>query len=265
MPLVRDVAVCLRVSPYSESSQIVTLFTREHGRLRLIAKGAVRRTKAGKSKFDGGLDLLDSGDAVFSHAPEKDLSLLTEWRLRDGHLALRNDLRATYLGLFAGEVIDRLIEEHDAHPKLFDQLERLLVRLPDTTVRESVFLAFLLNVLRQTGVLPDLARCVGGMPAEQADRVGFSPKLARLVCGDQVDETPDALDLPRPSLDALLSLLRLARTGGELPAVTREAAEPALRVLVVHIQEQTGQRLRLARYIVGNPASPSFGRGRAHH
>src|SRR5688500_6513039 len=94
MPLVRDQAVCLRVMPYSETSQILSLFTREHGRVRLIAKGATRRTKAGKSKFDGGLDLLDSGDAVFSFAPERDLSILAEWRLRDGHLGLRRDLRA---------------------------------------------------------------------------------------------------------------------------------------------------------------------------
>ena len=48
-------------------------FAREHGVIRLIAKGAHRRTKAGASKFDGGIDLLDLGDAVFSHAPEREL------------------------------------------------------------------------------------------------------------------------------------------------------------------------------------------------
>lgn len=251
MPLVRDSAVCLRVSPYSESSQIVTLFCREYGRIRLIAKGALRRTKAGKSKFDGGLDLLDSGLAIFSHAPEKDLSLLTEWQLRDGHLALRKNLRATYLGLYAGELIDRLIEEHDAHPKLFDQFERLLLRLPGDDVRESVSLAFQLNLLRQTGVLPDFSRCIGGATPSRARQLAFVPSESRLACDDEVDAHRDAIELPREALDAIVSLLRLARTGGDLPRLTRDQTDPANAVLAAHVREQTGQRLRLARYVLG--------------
>ena len=89
MPLVTDRSICLRKTEYSETSQILTLFTREHGLLRVIAKGAHRRTKAGASKFDGGVDLLDIGSAVFSHDLAKDLSTLCEWGLREGHLALR--------------------------------------------------------------------------------------------------------------------------------------------------------------------------------
>ena len=250
MPLVRDQAVCLRVSPFSETSQIVTLLTREHGRLRLIAKGARRQTKAGKGKFDGGLDLLDSGDAVFSHSLERDLSLLTEWRLRDGHRDLRGDLRATYLGLYAGELIDRLIEEHDAHPKLFDQLERLLSRLANAATREAVFLAFQLNLLRQTGLLPDFARCLGGTAPQAAGRLAFSPRQARLVCDDAIDEMPDAIPVGKPAITAIQSLLRLARGGGGLPEVTRDQADAANRLLAAHVQEQTGSRLRLARYVL---------------
>ena len=251
MPLVRDQAVCLRVMPYSETSQILSLFTRDHGRVRLIAKGATRRTKAGKSKFDGGLDLLDSGDAVFSFAPERDLSILAEWRLRDGHLGLRRELRALYLGLFAGELIERLVEEHDAHPKLFEQLERLLVRLAEPEAREAVSLAFSLNLLRQTGLLPDFARCQGGESPRQAQRLGFSPRLARLVCDEAVESTPDAIPLPPPALEAITALLRLARGGGSLPALGRSQVDPANRLLVAHVQEQTGSRLKLARYVLG--------------
>src|SRR5687767_3033671 len=123
MALVHDRCVCLRRTAYSETSQILTLFSREHGILRAIAKGAHRRTKAGASKFDGGVDLLDGGDAVFIHDAAKELSTLTEWNLREGHLGLRNTLRGMYLGLYAGELVSRLFEEHDPHPELFDRLE----------------------------------------------------------------------------------------------------------------------------------------------
>ena len=250
MPLVTDQAICLRVTPFSETSQIVTLLTRQYGRVRMIAKGARRTTKAGKGKYDGGLDLLDAGDATFSHAPEKDLSLMTEWRLTDGHLDLRHDGRALWLGLYAAELVDRLIEEHDAHPRLFDQLQRLLVRLADAPAREAVALAFQLNLLRQTGVLPDFTRCADGRPAAAAGRVAFSPRMAQVVCDGQVDEVPDAVALPRVALEAILTLMRLARGGGTLPPLGRDATDAANRVLIAHVQEQTGSRLRLARYVL---------------
>ncbi len=249
MPLASDQAVCLRVSPFSETSQIVTLFTREHGRLRLIAKGARRHTKSGKSKFDGGLDLLDGGDAVFSFAPERELAILIEWRLRDRHQPLREALRPLYLGLFAAELVERLLEEQDPNPKLFDQLQRLLVRLSEPKAREAVSLAFCLNLLRQVGVLPDFSRCEGAPSPQQSRHLGFSPGLSRLVCDDRLVETPDAVPLPHAALGAMTSLLRLARAGGPLPTLEQSQVDPAYRVLVAHIQEQTGTRLKSARYV----------------
>src|SRR3954468_5679911 len=148
MALTRDRCLCLRKVEYSETSQIVTLFGRGHGLMRLIAKGAHRRTKAGASKFDGGLDLLDLGDAVFSLRLEKDLATLTEWSLRDGHLELRGDLRALYLGQYAAEVVGHLIEEHDPHAQLFDRFAQTLTALAEPT-REELFLAFQLDLFRE--------------------------------------------------------------------------------------------------------------------
>ena len=252
MPLVTDQAICLRVTPFSETSQVVTLFTREYGRLRLVAKGARRRTKAGKGSFDGGLDLLDGGDATFSHTPEKDLSLLTAWRLTDAHAPLRQHGRAIWLGLYAAELVDRLIEEHDAHPRLFDGLVRLLARLADASAREAVMLAFQLNLLRQTGVLPDFGRCAGGGSPAGAERLAFSPTLAQLVRDDRIEQVADATPVPRVAVEAIVGLLRLARAGGELPRLTRTQTDPANRLLALHVQHQIGARLRVARYILSD-------------
>src|SRR5512146_3135762 len=101
MSLVQDRCICLRKVEYSETSQILTLFGRAHGLVRVIAKGAHRTTKAGASKFGGGVDLLDVAHAVFTDRPERDLSMLTEWKLREGHLELRTSLRGLYLGFYA--------------------------------------------------------------------------------------------------------------------------------------------------------------------
>src|ERR1700753_755435 len=150
MALAADRCICLRKFEYSETSQILTLFARTHGLLRVIAKGAHRKTKAGASKFGGGIDLLETGQAVFTNAPEKDLAILTEWQLLDGRLELRRDLRNVYLGLYCAELASMLIEEHDPHPDLFDRLEQALTDLATTKVEEA-FLAFEIDLLREAG------------------------------------------------------------------------------------------------------------------
>src|SRR4051812_19194600 len=123
MPMVSDRCICLRKVEYSETSQILLLFARGHGLCRVIAKGAHRKTKAGSSKFGGGVDLLDLGNAVFTLDSGRDLGTLCEWTLTEGHLELRKNLRGLYLGQYAAELVSMLIEEHDPHEELFDRLE----------------------------------------------------------------------------------------------------------------------------------------------
>src|SRR5215467_10391919 len=159
MALTPDRCICLRKFEYSETSQILTLFAREHGLLRVIAKGAHRKTKAGASKFGGGIDLLDTGNAVFTHAPERELATLTEWQLLDGHLELRRNLRSVYAGLFCAELLSMLFEEHDPHSELFDRLDQTLVDLATPKIEETL-LAFELDVLRESGYLPEIETCV---------------------------------------------------------------------------------------------------------
>src|SRR5205085_10975110 len=108
MALASDRCICLRKFEYSETSQILTLFSHSHGLLRVMAKGAHRKTKAGASKFGGGIDLLDLGEAVFTDQPEKELATLTEWELPEGHLPLRRSLRPLYIGFYAAELTSLL-------------------------------------------------------------------------------------------------------------------------------------------------------------
>ncbi len=129
MAIAHDRCICVGKAEYSETSQILSLLGRAHGLVRVIAKGAHRRSKAGSSKFDGGIDLLDVGDAVGLFDPGRDLGTLTEWGLRQGHLKLRGNLRGIYLGQYAAELICTFLEEHDPHADLFDRFEDVLNEL----------------------------------------------------------------------------------------------------------------------------------------
>jgi DNA repair protein RecO (recombination protein O) len=260
MPLARDRCVCLRKLDYSETSQILLLFGREHGLLRVIAKGAHRRTKAGASKFDGGLDLLDVGDAVFTFDPAKDLNILTEWGLREGHLELRRSLRAMYLAQYAAELIALLFEEHDAHPALWDRLVQSLPELA-TPRAEETFLAFQLDLLRESGYLPGLTSCGEcGRPAGagEQDQPYFSPARGGVVCRNCEGAVPDRMSVDLRLLRLVQGVLLLPRDGNgggmpqRLPRLTRHQTDPINRLLADHVQHTLGRRLRLSGYVLRN-------------
>jgi DNA repair protein RecO (recombination protein O) len=251
MPLVSDRCICLRKVEYSETSQILTLFARAHGMTRVIAKGAHRKTRQGASKFGGGIDLLDLGEAVFSHSTERDLAPLTEWSLQDGHLELRRALRPVYLAQYAAELVSMTIEEHDPHPELFDRLQQTLVDLA-TPRREEEFLSFQLDLLREAGYMPQLQSCAscGG---SVGDRAYFSPSLSGVICRNCEQVTPDRSEIDARLLRLLQSVINLPRAGGRrqrLPQLTRHQTDPLNRLIADHVQYTLSRRLRLVPYVL---------------
>ena len=254
MALARDHCICLRKTEWSETSQILTLFGRETGVVKVVAKGAHRRTKAGASKFDGGIDTLDIGDAVFTLNIERDLNTLTEWGLRDGNRPLHESLRGMYLGLYAAELVANLIEEHDPHPDLFDRVERALAEFGTEAVEEA-FLAFELDLLRHAGVLADFCTCVAcGRTAAAVDpRMAFySPKEGGLVCRACEPGVPDRSRLDTRLVNLAQRLLR--PTHGQphpLPRLTRQQTDPLNRLFASQVEHTVGKRLRMPRHVVG--------------
>jgi len=263
MPLVSDRCICLRKTEYSESSQILTLIGRRQGIVRVMAKGAHRRTKAGASRFDGGIDLLDLGHAVLSADPSRELALLTDWKLQDGHLELRRGLRGLYLAIYAAELVSLLLEQHDPHPDVFDGLERVLTDLATPTLEES-FLAFQLDLLRQAGFMPEFGVCVScSSRIGDRDGVYFSPSRGGVICLNCHPAFADRL-----ALDVrLLRLLRLIQSPAasapsrRLPRLTRHQTDPVNHLLAEHIEHALGRRPRTATYVLarrGGPAGPPY-------
>jgi DNA repair protein RecO (recombination protein O) len=251
MSLVRDRCICLRKTEYSETSQILVLIGRDSGIVRVIAKGAHRRTKAGASKFDGGVDLLDIGDAVFTHASHQQLGTLCEWSLREGHLSLRRNLRAMYLGLYAAELVAALLEEHDPHVEIFDQLQATLVELPTPRMEES-FLSFELDLLRDAGYLPQWSQCAAcGRPI--TDRAYFSASTGGVVCRDCEATAPDRIEVDPRLVRLVEGIIRLPRSNGSparLPQLTRHQTDPINKLLADHVRHTLSKELRMSRYVL---------------
>jgi DNA repair protein RecO (recombination protein O) len=175
----------LRLSDFSETSQIVSLFTARAGLVRLIAKGVRRGTR---SRIAVGLDLLEYGDVGYV-PPRGDAGLgtLTEWVQRDAFAGLRAGLPRLYGGLYAAERIVSLTEEYDAHSGLFRALRALLEALSaeDSVEPTGELVRFQVELLADVGFSPQLEHCVNcrRTPARAAS-VYFSSTAGGLICRD---------------------------------------------------------------------------------
>ena len=149
-------ALVLRTYDFSESSLVVTLFTREFGKIRALAKGAKRP----KNPFDFALDLLALCRIVFLHKSTEALHLLTEAKLLRRFRVERSGLEGWYAALYASDLVNAMTHDEDAQPMLFDLLEDSLNRFQTRTRLKDHLLRFEWRLLSLTGHGPSLDACV---------------------------------------------------------------------------------------------------------
>lgn len=177
----KSLALVLRTVDFSETSLVVTLYTRDFGKIGALAKGAKRP----KSAFEGALDLLSVCRVVFLHKSSDVLDLLTEAKLQRRFRAAARDLTRLYAGYYTAELLDELTHTGDPHPDLYDAAEQALAQLDGEGDVAAVVLRFEMTTLRILGHLPSLGECVGcGKPVEPVGRVTLGMLDGGVLCPD---------------------------------------------------------------------------------
>lgn len=146
----------IRQVDFSESSKILTLFTREHGKISAMAKGAKRL----RGSFEAALDLLAICNIVFIRKSSGALDLLTEAKLIQRFKAKDKSLESLYSGYYVAELLASLTEEYDPHPELYAEALKALERFSTGEQLESAVLRFELMLLQEIGHLPSLEGCL---------------------------------------------------------------------------------------------------------
>ncbi len=178
-------AIVLRTIEFSESSLVVTLFSREFGKLGALAKGAKRP----KNPFESALDLLTLCRIVFLHKSSEALDLLTEAKLlrrfRPAEKgAAGGGLFSLYAGYYVAELLGDLTHDNDPHPRLFDLADETLEALAAGEPVPRRIVRFELGALRLLGHAPSLDTCVGcGKRIEPKGRVAFGHLDGGVLCG----------------------------------------------------------------------------------
>ena len=172
-------AIVLRVVEFSETSSVVTLFTREFGKIRGLAKGARRP----KGPFESALDLLALCRIVFLRKSSEALDLLTEAKLQKAVPPARSRLVQSLRGLLRRRVAERADRRLRSRIPSCSTPPKRWRASPMQGRSIAACLRFELTALRLLGHLPSLEACVEcGKPIDQTGRVPFSQAAGGVLC-----------------------------------------------------------------------------------
>lgn len=115
-------AVIFRSVDYQESSKIVTMFTKEHGKIALIAHGA----KKPKSKFSGLIEVGNMLEVVYYFKASRSVQILSEASYLAKNKNLRIDFEKMATMTSAVELISQLLHENEVNVPLFDFTKNML-------------------------------------------------------------------------------------------------------------------------------------------
>jgi DNA repair protein RecO (recombination protein O) len=175
----KALAIVLRTIEFSESSLVVTLFTREFGKIQGLAKGGKRI----KGPFDSALDLLALCRIVFLRKSSEALDLLTEAKLVRRFRIPGRELGSLYAAYYVAELLGELTDQYDPHPELFDLADESLAALSAGEPVAGRVLRFELGALRSLGHLPSFETCVEcGEPVPLVGRVAFGQLDGGVLC-----------------------------------------------------------------------------------
>ena len=159
MSVLTSEAVVLRTWPLREADLIVSFLTRDYGRMKGVAKSALRSRK----RFGGALEPMTLARAWFAERPRQELVRLDQLEILRSPLSAPVDhARMAVLSFFA-ELLDEALPEHDPQETVFRLLLAVLDQThavqPDIVQPWMPLTYFQLWMTRLLGLLPDVVHC----------------------------------------------------------------------------------------------------------
>jgi DNA repair protein RecO (recombination protein O) len=228
MPLYRDHGIVLRTYRLGEADRIVVLLSRDHGKVRAVAKG-VRKTT---SRFGGRLE--PTRHVAVQLYEGRELDTITQVETVDHFRSIRDDLSRVSRAVSMLEAADQLAMEREPNVRLY---QMLLGALRALAARPAPLVApgFFLKALALEGFRPTVEACVAC--GEASPLVAFDPDEGGLLC----DEHRRGIAVS-PAAVALLQSVLGGRLADALDAVespaTAEVEHVATRVLEHHLERR---------------------------
>jgi DNA repair protein RecO (recombination protein O) len=239
MSVLTSEAVVLRTWPVHEADLIVCFLTRDFGKVRGVAKSALKSRK----RFGGALEPMTVARAWFAERPRQELVRLDRLEIVRSPLSAPVDhARMAVLSFFA-EVLDEALPEHDPQETVF----RLLLAVLDQTTVEQPWMPltfFSLWMTRLMGLLPDIAHCTVCREALVAGQTSFNTLGDGLFC--PAHRNGNASELSADSWQLALRMLKSPASAFTTEPWPRRRAQDLRRFTLQALERHLERKLRSA-------------------
>ncbi|NGQ94108.1 DNA repair protein RecO [Brevibacillus sp. SYP-B805] len=229
--LVKWEGIVIRSVDYGESSKVITLFTREHGKVGVMARGA----KKPKSRLSAVSQLFTHGFFLCKAGTGTGMPDLSQGEIMEAYRDLRQDIMRTAYAAYIAELIDRTTHEREPNPFLF-QLLSLTFRYMDEGKDAEILTRIVeCKLLTVAGIRPQLHACCNCGREEEPYTISVTQ--GGLLCPRCQEADPHAIAVMPGTwkLLRLFQLFDLERLGEiEVKQATRSQLRHVLRSFIDH-------------------------------
>ena len=261
MSVLTSEAVVLRTWPVHEADLVVSFFTRDYGRVKGIAKSALKSRK----RFGGALEPMTVARAWFAEKPRQELVRLDQLEIVRSPLSAPIDHARIAVLSFYAEVLDEILPEHDPQETVFRLLLAVLEhttaaqplvpspdprpQTPDPASNGSwmALTYFQLWMTRLMGLLPDIAHCTACGEALQPSEVWFQPSTDGLYC--DLHRSGSSTALSADSWQLAQRMLRAPASAFAAEPFPRRRAQDLRRFTLQSLERHLERRLRTAEVL----------------
>ena len=252
--------IVLKRIDLGEKDRILTLFTREHGKLSAVAKGCRRPG----SKLGGASEPFTYSRMFLSTG--RDLDVLTQAEIKESFPNVKSAVLSVAHGVYLLELVNSFIDQRQPNPDIFDTLLSAMYVLESGTDPEVTARYFEIQLLSILGYEPHVEAClrcgrqIGRSALRQAqdapsaqrdpkEKVSFSPALGGIICAECGNPPSDAIPVPGAAASYVTALRRVEPHKVKELTIPKGARRDLARMLKWHIRYRLEHDLKSVDFI----------------
>jgi DNA repair protein RecO (recombination protein O) len=233
--------IVIRSTDYGETNKVITLYTREWGKIGVMARGAKKpnsRLSAITQLFTYGYFLVQQGSGLGS---------LQQGEMISSMRSIREDIFLTAYTSYVVELTDKGTEEKRPNPFLFELLHQTMNYLNEGYDQDVLMNIFEMKMLQVMGLNPNLNQC--SVCGNTDGHFSFSIREGGFICHRCLDHDPYHLKISQATVKLLrlFYFFDLSRLGNI--SIKKETKVELKKVISTYYDEYSGLHLKSKKFL----------------
>lgn len=240
--IIKTEAIILSSIRWKESSEIVTIFGKSTGKIKIIARGALKSN----GPFAGKLQSLFFVEVIIDSKKSRTLQILKEIEVINSFSKIRLNFKIYPYVLSVLEIVHQVFDESQSDEVFFNFIIEIINAFTENTSPENIFIYFLLKLSSYLGFRPYLENCTSGDISLCEDKVFLSISKGTIFCKKCFVESENPLLLQKEQFFYLKNLQNIHHRRIKSIEIHRSDFAQIIQNLLKYINYHIEQNLTIA-------------------